>query len=74
MHEAVALVEMAKNARAFVQGRVPLTTKRYVDALIEAAKLLFALSRLDTPPMGLSAEALVQLVLHVLLSAYPTLP
>ena len=46
----------------------------YVDAHIEVAKLLMALSNLKTPVQGLSSNTLVQLAILVLLSAMPVLP
>lgn len=45
----------------------------YVDAHIETAKLLFALSKLGTEVEGLSSDTLFQLALLVLLAAIPVM-
>ena len=53
----------------------PLTASLFVDAHIEAAKLLFAISRQNAGQVrGLSADTLLQLALFSLLSALRVFP
>jgi len=71
MQEAINLFTMVRKS----EGRgPPLTTVCIVEAHMEAAKLLFYLSRQDQQVQSFSSSTLLQLALNCLLSALPVLP